>query len=249
MSRKRFPGAHIRWRRAVKGFSLWVRLTPCAGLLALLVVLAAPRALAGAADGELRRAAAEGDSARTAALLQAGADPNSVDEDGVTPLMIAVVGDPERIRGLIRKGIGGDWRRGVRKAVKNIDGDPETARALLDGGAGVDRMTPRGITALSLAALGGEVEMVRLLLEAGAEVDARAKRGETALMVAALAGHRGVVEMLLAAGADPTLQTEDGVTAALIALLGGHPETAQAIGKAMKARPAAPSGVSPTETR
>ena len=245
MSRKRFPGFRLRSRRAVNGFFRRVKLAPCAVLLALLAVLAAPRARAGAADVDLRQAAAEGDAARTAALLQAGADPNSVDEDGVTPLMIAVVGDPERIRGLIRKGIGGDWRKGVRKAVKFIDGDPATARELLNGGAEVDRATPRGITALSLAALGGEVEMVRLLLEAGAEVDATAKRGETALMVAALAGHTEVVELLLAAGAEPTLQTGDGVTAALAALLGGHPETAQAIGKAIKARPGTP----PKETQ
>ena len=109
MSPKGPPGAYFPDNRAMNRSAQAAGLALCAGALALLAMLAASRAPAGTADAELRRAAAEGDAARTAALLEQGADPNSVDPDGVTPLMIAVVGDPDRIRGLIRKGIAGDW--------------------------------------------------------------------------------------------------------------------------------------------
>jgi hypothetical protein len=187
---------------------------------------------------DLRQAAAAGDAKRTAALLKQGANPNSADSEGVTALMIALVGDVERVRAIAEKGVAGAWQKGLKKVIRAMRGDLATARALLDHGANVNAATPRGITPLALACLGGKRELVSLLLERGAEVDARAKRGETALMVASVAGHNPIVTLLLEHGADPTLQSEDGITAVVAAILGGHPDTAQLLTKASPSRSA-----------
>ena len=205
-----------------------------AGRLVLGVVLAmilVPQALRPAdpielrpVDILLREAAAAGEAQRIEALLGQGANPNTVDRDGVTPLMIAVVGDVERVRRMIKKGMVKAFLTGFQGLISAVDGDVASAQALLNGGAQVDQATRRGITPLALAALGGDGEMVGTLLKAGAEVDHQAKRGETALMVAALTGHTPIVAVLLAAGADPTLRTRDGLTAGVLALLVGQAE-------------------------
>ena len=92
-------------------------------------------------------------------------------------MMLAIVGDPERVRALAEKGLGAAWQKGLKKLVKAMRGDSASAAALLDGGAHVNAQARRGVTALALAALGGKPELVKLLLERGAEVDARATRG------------------------------------------------------------------------
>jgi ankyrin repeat protein len=154
-----------------------------------------------------------------------------VDNDGITPLMVAVVGDIDRVRGVAVKGIGESWQKGLPKVIKAMKGDPATARALIKGGADVKAATTRGITALDLAALGGNPALVTLLLDAGAEVNQRAKRGETALMAASLAGHNPVVKLLLARGADPLARSQDGITAVMAAMLAGNLETVQILTK------------------
>jgi len=189
-------------------------------------------------DRSLREAAAAGDSAKVEALLKQGADPNSVDSDGITPLMVSVVGDIERVRGIAVKGIKESWQKGLPKVIKSMKGDPATALALLARGASVNTATRRGITALDLAALGGNPALVTLLLDHGADVNHRAKRGETALMVAAVAGQNPVVKLLLGRGADPLAQSDDGITAVTAALLAGNMETVQILTKATKPKDA-----------
>lgn len=186
------------------------------------------------ADRALREAAAQADVPRVKALLKQGAGANSVDDDGVTPLMIAVVGDVERVRALAEKGLGDAWQQGLKKVIKAMRGDAATAAALLDGGALVNAQARRGISALALAALGGKPALVKLLLDRGADPNARADRGETALMVAAVAGHAPVVTLLLERGADPLAQSNDGITAPLAAILGGHPEIVALFAKSNK---------------
>jgi serine/threonine-protein phosphatase 6 regulatory ankyrin repeat subunit B len=183
-------------------------------------------------DRSLREAASAADAARVEALLKAGANPNSVDRDGITPLMVAVVGDMDRVHGVAVKGIGESWQKGLPKVIKAMKGDPATAKALIKGGANVNAGTTRGITALHLAALGGNPALVTVLLDGGADVNQRAKRGETALMGASAAGQNLVVQLLLAHGADPMAQSQDGITAVLAAMLAGNMETVQILTKA-----------------
>ena len=105
--------------------------------------------------------------------LESAVDVNARSEDGVTPLIRAVVsGDVEIVRLLLRK-----------------DGlDPNLA-------------SESGATALIEAALRGYDEIVRLLLTAGARVGAADNDGFTPLNGAAQQGHVSVVQMLLDAGA------------------------------------------------
>jgi ankyrin repeat protein len=189
-------------------------------------------------DRSLREAAAAGDAERVEALLKTGADPNALDADGITPLMVSVVGDIERVRGIAVKGIGESWHKGLPKIIKAMKGDPASAKALLKGGAAVNAATPRGITALDLAALGGNPALVTLLLDHGADANQRAKRGETALMVASVAGQNPIVKLLLGRGADPMLQSEDGITAVTAAMLAGNLEGVQILTKAIKPKDA-----------
>ena len=197
--------------------------------------LAAPLS---AKDQALREAAAQGDAPRTRDLLKQGANANSVDEDGITPLMIAVVGNVERVRALAEKGLGEAWQKGLKKVVKAMRGDAATAAALLDGGAEPNAQARRGVSPLALAVLGGKPEVVALLLDRGADPNARATRGETALMVASVAGHAPVVKLLLERGADPLAQSTDGITPALAAILGGHPEIVELLAKGMEKKDA-----------
>jgi len=183
-------------------------------------------------DRNLREAASLGDAQRVKALLQKGAGPNSVDKDGITPLMIAVVGDIERVRGIAVKGIAESWQKGLPKVIKAMKGDAATALALIQGGAAVNAATSRGIKALDLAALGGNPALVTLLLDRGADANLRAKRGETTLMVASAAGHDSIVKLLLARGADPLAQSQDGITAAAVAMLAGNMEIVKILTKA-----------------
>ena len=91
-------------------------------------------------DLTLRDAAAKPDLAQLKALLKQGANPNSVDDDGVTPLMIAVVGDVERVRALAEQGLGRAWQDGLKKVVKAVRGDAPAMAALLDAGAQVNEI-------------------------------------------------------------------------------------------------------------
>ncbi len=123
-------------------------------------------------------------------------------------------------------------------------------------GTRVDVPSPRGETALMLAAAHGHLDSVRLLVERGAEVnrpgwtplhyaassgdaatvryllehhayvDAQSPNRTTPLMMAARQKRPGIVRLLIEEGADPTARNEAGFDA--VAYLERHGETEQA---------------------
>lgn len=97
-------------------------------------------------------AVTEGDRGTAKDLLAAGADPNTVDPDGLTALMRA-----------------------------SMVGNAELAELLLEHGAKVNVSDQEGNTPLMLAAGMGLLDLVRLLLENGADAELRNARGVTAL--------------------------------------------------------------------
>lgn len=107
-------------------------------------------------------------------LLEAGADPESLDSRGLTALSLAALGAKS-------------------KAVE----------ALLKAGASVGSVCDQGFAPLHRAAESGSEAAILALLVAGAELEAKNKFGETALWVAAARGQSGAVGALLRAGADP----------------------------------------------
>lgn len=113
----------------------------------------------------------------TRRLLEAGADPNVVDEQGLGPLQIA------------------------------IDvGAHELAAVLIAHGADVRAKRDSGETVLMSAARTGQIELMRQLIARGADVNAREKRfHQTALMWSA--GHPEQVRLLIDSGADIRART------------------------------------------
>jgi uncharacterized protein len=157
------------------------------------------------------------------ALADAGADLNSADPDGTTPLILAI-----------------------------INARFDTAVALLEKGANPNLADNTGMTPLyaavdmhTLSPLMGRpapalrdsidaVEMAKTLLRAGANPNAQLKRpiigrhtanngdgslgeGSTALMRAAKSGDAPMIKVLLDAGADARLTQKDGTTPVMIA--------------------------------
>ncbi len=184
-------------------------------LLAAVGFAASGAATAGPAQ-DLLIAAMRNDGYRIGVLLMRGGDPNVRDEQGQTPLHIALKDD-------------GD------KAVKSLLGHPaldvnavtaagetplmlaalrgrlDTARLLVQRGAQINR---EGWSPLHYACSGPDEGVAAWLLSQGAEIDARSPNGSTPLMMAAGYGGLSTAELLLKAGAKTQLQNEQGLRAA-----------------------------------
>jgi ankyrin repeat protein len=168
-------------------------------------------------------------------LLEAGADPNFVEESGdETCLMQAVAkGHLPIVRALV--GAGAD----VNAVAEDEEGDDGAITPLLiavrkQRRAIAEFLLPltepqererverirrsvvappdRKSAALIRAGESGDLERARALLGEGADVNARDRLGRTALLNAAAYGHARLVGLLLEAGAGPDLKTDEGVT-------------------------------------
>jgi ankyrin repeat protein len=169
-----------------------------AGLLLLVFSLAGASI---AAEGPTLADAAEqrnGTVFRT--LLDAGADVNAAQADGMTALHWAVYHD-----------------------------DGETARLLVRAGANVNAVNRYLVGPLSVACTNGNADLVTLLLAAGADANASLPGGETVLMTAARTGNPGVVRALLARGANPNQRERVGQTALMWAAAEGHTAVVKAL--------------------
>jgi ankyrin repeat protein len=193
----------------------------------------------------LHWAAYHGAAELAAALLDAGANPDVVNDFGSMPLIEAVnVLDAELVGLLLARGAdpnaaNGDGETVLMTAVRA--GDADLVKTLLDHGADVNAKERwRGQTALMWAADEADAEIMRLLLDAGAAPDVRAAwndwerqvtsepraqyrptGGMTALLYAARAGCVDCVAALLDAGADVNLPNPDGVTPLMTAIDNG----------------------------
>ena len=152
---------------------------------------------------------------------------DAIDNDGVTPLMIAALwGRFECLTPLLAAGAdisiaANCGRTALHMAACN--GDRETVRALLaTDGIKVSEKTSNGSTALHLAAYSGRADTVELLLAAGIEFKEKDRSGRTALYIAAHCGHTDIVKLLLAAGIEFKEKDKNGRTALHIAAHCGH---------------------------
>ena len=138
--------------------------------------------------------------------LEAGIDPNIIDENGRTPLMLAA-----------------------------FNGHTEIAERLLEAGARLDLRDSTNRTAFMFACTGPNLKLITILHRRGASVnDIDSHESWTPLMFAAAEGHSDVVQYLLDNNADPNAADVDGETAAMFAQSRGFPEVAAMIQARMK---------------
>lgn len=137
-------------------------------------------------------------------LLEAGADPNQSNAQGITALMAAVRAKNVEAARLLLAG-GADARAvdeyGTSALHRSAQHCPALVGELLDAGADPNALNGHGATPVMNAAR-YQVEGLRTLLARGGRVDVANAQGQTALMWAAR--HRGdsaTLELLLAAGA------------------------------------------------
>lgn len=139
-----------------------------------------------------------GEAAKLSALLARGVDPDTVDENGNTLLILAVrEGQLATVQTLLKYK--------PRLAYRNPAGDSALMLAVLGGHEQIVELLIRagapinhpGWTPLHYAAFEGRVELLERLLAAGAEINAASPGDATALMLAARNGHVEVVRRLL----------------------------------------------------
>jgi len=178
------------------------------------------------------------------ALLDAGADVNAKDQDGVAPLMIyGARANNGNVQALLDAGADVNAKDNNGMSALSYaarEGYADILRTLLDTGAQLEN--PDQPTALR-AAVRGHTEIVKFLLDAGAEVDysafpqaareghfeivkilldAGAEADDGALEQAARWGHLEIVKSLLGAGVDPNQYVEKS---ALMWAAGAQPLT------------------------
>jgi ankyrin repeat protein len=170
-------------------------------------------------------------------LLRQGVDVNSRNEEGLTPLMLAVRGemDPAAAVGVLLEHGADihakcncsqcDPRSGsygcTALMIAASRGHSNCAQALLAKGAEVDAATDAKRTALMLTT---DAKIARALLEKGADINLRDAEGKTALLWA-IEDPRASDEVslaLLEGGAQVDLQDDSGRTALTWAAIGGR---------------------------
>lgn len=118
-------------------------------------------------------------------LLEAGADVNAIDVDGVSALMWAsgseATGNDDHKKGLLEKA---------------LKGHVQIVNLLLKHGAKPDMRDKDNINAIMFASFNGHASVVKVLLNAGADANYVNKDNKTALMLARASGHSQVVETI-----------------------------------------------------
>ena len=150
----------------------------------------------------LSRAIYDGQSDTAKLLLARGADIESRDGLGDTPLIFATSRIPVLLRNLLDRGANPNSANSeLETALMRAYGVDEVL-ALLDHGADLEKKDKRGMTALMFAVSSRNMQKVSLLLERGAEVNARNASGLTALGIAKLySNNRPIIELLQKFGA------------------------------------------------
>ena len=167
----------------------------------------------------IHQAAQAGHTRIVEMLLQNGADPDPVDNHGITPLWSAAQsGHYEIVKMLLNHSSAGEKvdietesydgeRRPIHQAAQG--GHLTIVQFLLAEGAVCDPMDHHGVTPLWTASQNGHADVVRELLKAGAKVDVTAyEYNRLPIHQAAHGGHIEVVRTLMEFGANPTPEAD-----------------------------------------
>ena len=150
-------------------------------------------------------------------LLRSGAEPNTPNDFGMTPLSEACTnGNSALVRLLLKSGANPNTAIATGETPLMTcakSGSADAVRLLVEYGAAVNAKEPtQNQTALMWAAAERHPDVVKALIEAHADLKANSKQGFTALHFAARVGDLETVKLLLAAGVDVNIltQTEGG---------------------------------------
>ena len=174
-----------------------------------------------------------GDAKQVQAWLERGIDPNSVDPQGFSLLMVAA---RENQREVVTLLVDRKARINQRTAYGDsalmlacFKGHLDMARLLVARGAEVRNP---GWAPLHYAAFEGHADVIRFLLENGADKNAIARNGYSALMLAVYNKHLAAAQALLHADVEVNLRGPKGETALGIALPKGEPEMIELLTRA-----------------
>jgi truncated hemoglobin YjbI len=160
----------------------------------------------------LHDAAAAGNLAVVELLLSFGADPNSQDGGGHTPLYsvgneCAVEGGGMVVFALVRAGGAVDAHAGVKHCtalhMAARRGNEEVAQALLDCGANIEARDSVGETPLRRAVNCDKTRLASLLLAKGADVRCTGSKGITPLLAARSTGMKVLLQRYASGEIDP----------------------------------------------
>jgi len=182
----------------------------------------------GADVSSFHMAACTGDLARVKLFVEQGANVDTKDELGWTPLYWAASTGQENVAEfLIANGADVNAKTNDNSTPlyqAAATGGLNFVQLLIAKGADVNGKDKHGNTPLHSAALSGQREVVELLISKGAIVDLKGRNGRTPLHNAARQGHKGVVELFVAHGADINAKDNRGRTPLWWANRRGHKE-------------------------
>lgn len=204
-------------------------------LFYIVVLIAFSSAKAGAYE-DFFIAVNRGDDRTVSQLLARGFDPNSMAENGQTPLILALRDEQERVAHALMRS-----PQLVVDAV-NANGENALMIAALRGRMDwVERLLARGArvhkdgwSPIHYAATGPDANIVALLLKRGAPVDPRSPNGNTPLMMAARYGAEGSVDLLLANGAVASVKNQLEMDAVDMARASGRDYLVERLQKSVK---------------
>ena len=167
-------------------------------------------------------------------LIDAGADIETKDERGRSPLLRASPsGKFAVVKMLVKAGAG------VRTTDNNGDtcltlasyfGHTETVRYLVTvPEVDVNHLTDDNFTALHFAGQGNYPEVVEVLIDAGADIEAKDVEGSSPLHRACREGALDAAKLLVKAGAGVCVTNNQGDTCLMYAVYWGHTETVRTL--------------------
>lgn len=180
----------------------------------LVVFVCFVNAFAGSYD-DFFGAIKQNNDAKIAELLQRGFDPNTINPDGKSGLLLALQDESYKVAELLinAPGVQVESRNANDESplmLTALKGNFALSQRLIKKGADINKT---GWTPLHYAATNGHVNVMTLLLDENAYIDAASPNGTTPLMMAAHYGTPSAVKFLLEAGADPLLKNDQHLTA------------------------------------
>jgi len=201
------------------------------------IPMAAKKIPAKAIDHQLMEAAKNNDLNQMEDLIKQGANVNSADDRGRTPLMYAAqAGSTQAMETLVKKHNADVNAKDINDQTalmkSSIMGKNDGVKFLLDNKAKIDDYDKFGRTALTYSARADHTDVLKTLLHKGADANIRDEDGRSPLMEAANKGNAESVKELIRHYADVDAQTDRSKSTALMdAIENGNPEVIRILAK------------------